>query len=168
MKYFAQVGDKRFECAVETDNGSTFVRIDGKRYRVDLEHIAATDAYSVLVDGLSYEFALHDGGESIELTGAAGHFAVLVEDERTRAARAVAAPPEMQAGPHRVSSVMPGIVREVLVQPGQEVQKGTPLLILEAMKMQNEIRADRPGTVERVHVQPGTTVEKGAALVELS
>jgi biotin carboxyl carrier protein len=62
---------------------------------------------------------------------------------------------------------MPGIVREVIVSSGDVVQTGQALLILEAMKMQNEIRADRAGKVGRVHVAAGDTVDKGAALVEI-
>ena len=62
---------------------------------------------------------------------------------------------------------MPGIVREVLVVPGQRVVRGTPLLILEAMKMQNEVRAEASGIVEAVHVTPGMAVAKGDRLVEM-
>ncbi|MFQ5843795.1 MAG: biotin/lipoyl-containing protein [Planctomycetota bacterium] len=171
MKYFAAVGDRCYECTVEADEQGTFVRVDGRRYRVDLEHIGATGAYTLLVDGRSYEFALHDregSGERIELTGAAGRFSVLVEDERTRAAREVAAPPAAAKGPAVIHAIMPGMVREVLVREGGSVKKGAALLILEAMKMQNEIRADRPGTVSRVHVRAGATVEKGAPLLEIA
>jgi glutaconyl-CoA decarboxylase len=70
-------------------------------------------------------------------------------------------------GPEVVSSVMPGIVRSVSVEPGQTVEKGQPLLILEAMKMQNEIRAPRDAVVEKVHVGADTVVAKGDALVTL-
>jgi biotin carboxyl carrier protein len=62
---------------------------------------------------------------------------------------------------------MPGIVREVLVAEGDEVAAKAPLLVLEAMKMQNEVRADRPGCVAKIHAGPGTTVAKGDALVTL-
>jgi biotin carboxyl carrier protein len=62
---------------------------------------------------------------------------------------------------------MPGIVREVRVRKGEEVRKGQALCILEAMKMQNEIRATRPGVVESAGVAAGDTVEAGAALVSI-
>ncbi|MEE8104532.1 MAG: biotin/lipoyl-containing protein, partial [Planctomycetota bacterium] len=136
MKYFAEVSGQRFECQVEAENGETFVRINGTRYRVDLEHVAATGAYSLLVDGRSFEFALHDHGEDYELAGAAGSFRVRVEDERTRAARDVAATAGGAKGPHKIKSAMPGIVRELRVGVGDPVAKGQTLLILEAMKMQ--------------------------------
>jgi len=62
---------------------------------------------------------------------------------------------------------MPGIVREVMAVPGAAVEKGQALLILEAMKMQNEVRAAEPGTVRAVFVKKGDTVEKGARLLEI-
>ena len=72
------------------------------------------------------------------------------------------------SGPEVVTSVMPGIVRSVLVEPGRAVVKGEPLLILEAMKMQNEIRAPRDAVVETVHVAGDTVVAKGDSLVTLA
>jgi pyruvate carboxylase subunit B len=61
---------------------------------------------------------------------------------------------------------MPGLVVRVDVVPGQSVAAGTGLVVLEAMKMQNELRAGAPGTVATVRVQPGQAVEKGQVLVE--
>jgi biotin carboxyl carrier protein len=63
--------------------------------------------------------------------------------------------------------MMPGIVREIRVTPGEEVPAGHPLLILEAMKMENEIRTQRAGRVAKIGAGPGDTVEGGAVLVEL-
>jgi pyruvate carboxylase subunit B len=62
---------------------------------------------------------------------------------------------------------MPGLVVRVHVQEGDEVQAGQGLVVMEAMKMENELRAAAAGTVKRVHVAPGKAVEKGAILVEL-
>jgi biotin carboxyl carrier protein len=90
---------------------------------------------------------------------------VQIEDERERAAHA--AERERGAGGADVKSVMPGIVVDVLVSAGQAVEKGQPLLILEAMKMQNEIQAPQAGRVASLHVQKGATVGNGALLVRL-
>ena len=65
-------------------------------------------------------------------------------------------------------AVMPGIVREVLVRPGDAVHRGTPLLILEAMKMQNEVRAEVDGVVDVVHARAGNAVAKGDLLLSLT
>jgi biotin carboxyl carrier protein len=71
------------------------------------------------------------------------------------------------AGSGNVTAMMPGRVVKVMVGDGDEVRKGTPLLILEAMKMQNEIQSPRDGTVSKVHVADGQTVESGASLVTI-
>lgn len=62
---------------------------------------------------------------------------------------------------------MPGLVKELLVAPGDNVERGTPLLILEAMKMENELRADAEYIVSSVEIEAGSPVEKGAVLVRL-
>src|SRR6185369_15076888 len=96
----------------------------------------------------------------------AGHFYdVELEDERERAAHAA----ERAAGKGggTVCSVMPGIVVEVLVKNGAAVEKGEPLLILSAMKMQNEIASPSGGIVKEIHVNPGQPVSTGEKLVTL-
>lgn len=69
--------------------------------------------------------------------------------------------------PRRVRSFIPGLILEVLVQPGDTVRRGQGIAILEAMKMQNEVQATADGVVRAVHVEPGRLVAKGELLVEL-
>ncbi|MBI4879242.1 MAG: hypothetical protein HY812_06230 [Planctomycetes bacterium] len=92
-------------------------------------------------------------------------YQVEVEDERERIGRAIGSGGASGGGV--VESVMPGIVRRVEVAPGSRVKTGDRLLILEAMKMENEICAEMDGVVEKVHVADGQTVEGGAPLVTL-
>lgn len=167
MKYFARVDGREYECVLEGGNGTLSVVVGGRRFAVDLRHIPRSHAWSVLVDGRSYEFTVHEHEEQLELAGGAGVFHVAVEDARTHAARAQTAAARGPQGPRIVKAVMPGIVREVLLAPGAAVEKGQALLILEAMKMQNEVRATEAGTVRTVFVKAGDTVEKGARLVEI-
>jgi biotin carboxyl carrier protein len=168
LKYYARIGERTIACSIEeAEDGAIVVAVDGRRYRADLRHIPASHAYSLLLDGRSYEFTLHENDEGIELAGAAGLFTIAVEDARTHAARTKTQASRGAAGPRVVKAVMPGIVREVAVAAGDAVAKGQPLLILEAMKMQNEIRADAAGRVRRLFVVAGDTVEKGARLAEI-
>lgn len=167
MRYYARVEGREHECVLEEANGSLAIVVDGKRFRVDLRHIPRSHTWSVLVDGKSYEFTVHEHEEQLELSGGAGVFHVAVEDARTHAARAQTAAARGPQGPRLVKAVMPGIVRDVLVASGQAAEKGQPLLILEAMKMQNEVRAPEAGTVRKVFVAKGDTVEKGARLLEI-
>ena len=68
----------------------------------------------------------------------------------------------------RVKAPIPGLIARVLVAPGQTVETGQPLLVLEAMKMENELRAPRGGTVQAVKVKPGQTVTLGELMVEVA
>jgi len=167
VRYFANLGGREYECVLEGSNGAFSIVIDGTRFTVDLRHIPRSHTWSVLLDGRSYEFAVHEHEDALELAGGAGVFYVAVEDARTHAARAQTGDARAAQGPRIVKAVMPGIVREVIVAPGQVVEKGQPLLILEAMKMQNEVRASEPGKVRAVFVAKSDTVEKGARLVEI-
>lgn len=84
-----------------------------------------------------------------------------VRDLSTRAARP-------GSGDGRIKAPIPGQITRLLVQPGQAVQAGEPVLILEAMKMENEIRATRTGTVSAIHVAPGQNVARNQVLAEIS
>ena len=88
-------------------------------------------------------------------------------DERTRAIRDLAAATSGPAGPAPLVAPMPGMIVRVNVGDGDAVQAGQGLVVMEAMKMENELRATASGTVRRVLVQPGTAVEKGALLLEM-
>jgi pyruvate carboxylase subunit B len=84
-----------------------------------------------------------------------------------RAIRDLTAAQDAHAGPLPVTAPMPGMIVRVHVQPGETVTQGQGVVSMEAMKMENELRAPTAGTVKAVLVQPGQAVEKGAVLVEL-
>ena len=90
---------------------------------------------------------------------------VQMEDERERAAHAVTGTKE--SGRREVRAVMPGVVAEIMVAVGDEVEEGSTLVILEAMKMQNPLQAEGSGTVIGLHVQKGESVASGQLLLEL-
>jgi pyruvate carboxylase subunit B len=89
-------------------------------------------------------------------------------DERTRHIRSLVGAGKSQAAGGTVKAPMPGLVVRVLVQPGQTVAVGTALVVLEAMKMENELKAPVAGVVARVSATPGQAVEKGEILVTLA
>ena len=107
--------------------------------------------YRVNVNGTEYEITLE------EVTGA----------EAAVAPKAPAAPAAAPAGGEKVVAPMPGNILAVNVNVGATVKKGDVLLILEAMKMENEIQAPVDGTVTGVSVQKGAVVESGALLVTI-
>jgi len=126
--------------------------------------VQAEEKYSVLLGRQSFSVSVDGDGKSMTLVIAGRAYTVDVEDERERATRGISA-----EGPPGgvVESVMPGVVRSVAVRAGDVVEVGGPLLVLEAMKMENEIRSEVAGTVSVVHVQAGQTVEQGVPLVTL-
>jgi len=159
------VDGRVFEIEVLAAGDSTSVRVDGTEMEAELRPLGPRGAYALRLGGAVRTVVVAEGDGELSVQVGAGAHRVVVEDERERAAHAVR--PPRADGPRVLRSVMPGIVREVLVAAGASVAAKAPLLVLEAMKMLNEVRADRAGTVRQVHVAPGTTVVKGDALVTL-
>ena len=120
--------------------------------------------YSILLPGGSYEAKVTPGpeGSSVELRGV--RYEVMVRDPR-RLARTGSAPGS--AGRQRVASPMPGKVVRVLVREGEEVAAGQGLVVIEAMKMQNEIRSPKAGRVVAMRAVEGATVTAGETLAEV-
>ncbi len=161
MRYYAQIGDREYEIQVE--NGQVWV--DGRSMEVDLHQVGTPELYSVLVNGRSYEILVEEARQGYVVTLQGEQYVVQVEDERTRrmnlGRRMTAAP----KGELLVKAPIPGLVVKVLVKEGEQVVEDQPLIILEAMKMENEIRALRGGVVRRVEVSPGQRVEQDAPLL---
>ncbi|MDO8502152.1 MAG: biotin/lipoyl-containing protein [Gemmatimonadaceae bacterium] len=122
------------------------VTIGDEVHRVIERRGTARGSYTLWVDG--YRF----GGEAV--------------DERTRAIRDITAASAGPAGPAPVVAPMPGLIVRVSVEVGDLVQAGQGLVVMEAMKMENELRSSASGIVKAVHVAPGKAVEKGTVLVE--
>jgi len=120
------------------------------------------DVLSILVGTRTYECGvdLTDEGVDVDVLGII-HEATLV-DPRRKALRMAGS-----AGGAVVKTAMPGRIVRILVAPGDAVTKGQPLLVVEAMKMENEIKAPRDGVLKRVAVEEGQLVEAKAVLVEL-
>ena len=104
-----------------------------------------------------------ESGWQLELEGRA--FSVRVEDERARHIRGLSAATAPADGRTEVRAPMPGLIVKVEVEIGQEVLPGAGLVVMEAMKMENELRAEASGTVTEVRVEPGRTVDRNDLLV---
>ena len=124
------------------------VTIGSQVHRVVVRRGASRGAYTLWVDGFRFE------GEAL--------------DERTRAIRDITAETSKSTGPAALVAPMPGLIVRVSVAPGDAVQAGQGLVVMEAMKMENELRAPAAGKVKNVLVEPGKAVEKGTVLIELT
>ena len=165
MKYFVTVNGRDHEVELVERLGALGVAVDGTV--LDLSYQVVDDLGQVVVlrDGRSFALSI-EGDEARAAVTLAGHFHdVRLEDERERAAHAAERASPRAGGV--VESVMPGVVVQILVRTGDRVEKGQPLLILAAMKMQNEVAAPGPGVVADLHVAPGEPVGVGARLVTL-
>jgi biotin carboxyl carrier protein len=124
--------------------------------------------YSILIGGQSYEARVSTanaaGAQHYDVRVGVEHFRVTIRDPRARRPGANFC---NSAGPLQITAPMPGKVVRVLVHEGEEVTAGQGLLVMEAMKMQNELRAPRAGTIERIHTTEGVGVETGSPLLQL-
>jgi biotin carboxyl carrier protein len=153
------------EVSIEGEGAALRVRLDGREVPVDFRRLGEATGHLIL-GGRSFLFTRLQDGEHVLLQGPHGAHAVGVESERDRMARR-ARPAASEGGALTVRSVMPGIVTRVAVAAGDLVEAGAPLLWVEAMKMENEVRAPRAGVVRQVHVAAGQTVAAGAPLITL-
>jgi acetyl/propionyl-CoA carboxylase alpha subunit len=124
------------------------VTIGSEVHRVVVRRGASRGSYTLWVDGFRFE------GEAL--------------DERTRAIRDITADAVRSTGPASLVAPMPGLVVRVNVAPGDSVQAGQGIVVMEAMKMENELRAHAAGVVKNVMVEAGKAVEKGTLLVEFT
>jgi biotin carboxyl carrier protein len=163
MKYVVLVDGKTIEVEVDGER----ITVEGKIHNAALTAIPGTPLRQLLLDGrpltLSVE-ALGRGRWALTPRGERWEMEVL--DERTRHIRSLAGAGDQRRTAGVLKAPMPGLVVRVQVQPGQPVEAGTPLVVLEAMKMENELKASAPSVVKIVRVAPGETVEKGQVLVE--
>jgi biotin carboxyl carrier protein len=117
--------------------------------------------YSILLDGRSYEARVENGQDGVAVIIRGRRMRVELEDPR-RASRKSAG--RRTDGPLQVTAPMPGKIVRLLVAPGDEVTAGQGLVVMEAMKMQNELKAARPGRVVSIPVHEGDTVSAGDIL----
>ncbi len=165
-RYLVDIGERRLEICIGAPGGE--ITVDGEPVNVDLAGVGESD-YSVLAVGRSLHMAVESAGEGGRLVVDDGRLThdVRVQDEREARRSASSARRGSAGDGGLVQASMPGIVTQILVAAGDPVEEDQPLLILEAMKMENEICAESPGTIAVVHVEMGQSVSKGDKLVAI-
>jgi pyruvate carboxylase subunit B len=166
VKYIVELNDERKAVTLDSDGvryedeppvhaelsdieGSPvrMVKVGVRVYRVVVQRRTGRGRYSLWIDGYRFET------EAL--------------DERTRSIRDLSAANAGPSGPAPILAPMPGLIVRVNVSIGDRVEAGQGIVVMEAMKMENELRATAAGTVRSIEVSPGTAVEKGALLVAL-
>jgi len=148
---------------VELPSGALGATIAGRP--VDIDVVKVDRHLSVRVDGRIVELTARGSLPDLEITGGGSRARVRVESDRTGSP---SRPRPRASEPKAVRSPMPGRVIRIAVAPGATVRAGQSLVVLEAMKMENEVVAAWPGTVLEIHVEPGSTIEANAKLVTLA
>jgi pyruvate carboxylase subunit B len=170
VKYYVRLGARTVQ--VEVDGGQ--VTVDGEPFEAHVAAVPGTPLYHLLLGGESWTVSAQPleglgemGGPRWALGAVGERIEVEAVDERTRTIQSLTG--RRGGGPAGgvIRAPMPGLVVRVEVREGDRVSAGAGLVVVEAMKMENELRAARPGVVAKVHVEAGTPVEKGAPLVSL-
>jgi biotin carboxyl carrier protein len=165
VTYVASVGGESFH--IRMDEPEALV-VNEEHHAASIESAGGPSLYSLIVDNSSYEVHVEEreGSYRVLLLGQA--YDVHVEDEGTRRVARARRARQADEGEDIIRSPIPGLIFDVPAMEGQEVKKGDILVIVEAMKMENELRAPRDATVKATFVAPGDAVDKGAPLVTLS
>jgi biotin carboxyl carrier protein len=148
---------------VEVD-GASRVRLNGEEQPCSCVRLP-DGRYSLIIAGRVFDLSVVPDRELWTVTGREGSQSLRVVDPRVSFSDSARGPGP--SGPQRLCAEMPGKVVRVLVQPGDKVSVDDALLVLEAMKMQNEIRAPKAGLIREVAVEPGQTVATGEFLISL-
>jgi biotin carboxyl carrier protein len=164
LQFEVEAAGRLRQVTINRTGDSFAVSVDGRLHHVDAARI---DGYtlSLIVDkGWQRDTLITPdaGGGVVVLTGAVP---VTVRLNGGRTDRAQHAATAARSGPLRIGAPMPGKVVRILVKSGDAVRAGQPVVVVEAMKMENELRADRDGTVAEVHTHEGMSVEAGALLI---
>lgn len=169
--FVATLGEKSF---VIDDAGEGQAVIDGKTYSYSFTHIK-DDKYSLILDGKCFEIIAseHRNGTTSDyrevLVSVNGkQQAAQVEKERTHRLKSLFAKSAEKSADQTVKAPMPGLISRLEVVVGEEVVPGKGLLVLEAMKMENEIKSTLKGKVTQIFVEKGRVVEKGESLITIS
>lgn len=164
MKYITTIDNKEFECEIINDKQ---VSLNGRIINVDFGSINGQIVYSLLIDGKSHEAYVYNDDEQWQVLLRGHQYNVSVEDDRERRLRS-ASGGASSSEEFVLKSPMPGLVVAIPVADGETVVKGQVLLVLESMKMQNELKSPRDGVVSRIKVNPGDKVEQKQSMLVVS
>lgn len=184
MRYVAIVGERQYTVALDEDGHQRSIELDGRPLTIDWRlvgtdraHVSAAgdraaDHVTVLAGAHSYEAyvrvvedaeARERGELSVEVMIAGRPYVVRVRDERSQVLARLAGGAHV-AGDAAIRAPMPGLVSNVIASEGDAVKRGQTIVVLEAMKMENDLTAPRAGIVKSIRVSKGQTVNQGDTL----
>jgi len=164
MKYITTLNDQQYTIEIDHDDQIT---VNGESYDVNFQQLSEGGILSLLLNNHSLEAIVEERDGAWEVLIRGELYTVQVQDERAyRLAKARGVTAEV-TGEAAIKSPMPGLIIAVPVEEGQLVSKGDQIIILESMKMENELRSPRDGVVKHLYVKPGESVEKNQPLATI-
>lgn len=160
MTYGITIDGKNYRLELNRAEGGWLCRLDGREVEVDAV-LARPDVLSLRMGNKAYEVKCERVAGETHLWVGSARFAVEVRDPRSLRGRARTLD---DRGPKKLTAPMPGKIVRVLVSEGAEVEAGAGVLVVEAMKMQNEIKSPKKGTIQRILVSEGAAVNAGDVL----
>ena len=166
MTYEVTIDDTTHRVELLRSGSAWLCRLNGREFSLDAV-VVRDGVLSILIDGRSYDVKQEStGAETNIVVGRSGaRFRAAVRDPRSLRSRRRAG--DSAEGTKRISAPMPGKVVRILAPAGTEVEAGQPVLVIEAMKMQNELKSPKRGRVKKINVAEGAAVEAGQALAEI-
>jgi len=161
MLYDITIDGKSYRLDLAQADGKWQCRLDGREVEIDVA-LTGHDTISMVVTGRSYEIKRERAATGTVLWIGSSSYASEVRDPRSLRARKKKAGDE--SGPRKLVASMPGKVIRVLVNEKEEVEAGQGIIVVEAMKMQNEIKSPKKGTVQKLVAEEGATVNAGDVL----
>ncbi|NIR48678.1 biotin/lipoyl-binding protein [candidate division KSB1 bacterium] len=164
-KLFAKLPDREIEFEIQRSDTKPIVRSGDQNQEVELRPLGGANHFLLLVDNRPYELFIEPGEEGYRVQLKDRRYAVEIEDERSRAIRKLIKADSKSHGQVEVKSPMPGLIMQITAHEGQKVYRGDSLAIIEAMKMENEIRSATDGVVKKVFKKEKESVEKDTILM---
>ncbi|HEX3053312.1 MAG TPA: biotin/lipoyl-containing protein [Aggregatilineaceae bacterium] len=165
MKYQTIVNGETFEIEINEDGR---ILVNNEERAINFQELSHGEMYSLLLDHRSYEAVVDARDDLYHVLMAGDLFEVKVTDERSRRLASAFMAFGDTSGELVIRAPMPGLIARVPVEEGQQVSKGETVVILESMKMENELKAPRDGVVHRVNVAIGESVEQNKVLLSIS
>ena len=160
MTYEISIDGKNYRLELTQSEGHWSCRLDGREIEVDAV-LARPNVLSLRIGNKAYEVKCERVASDVHIWVGSRRFAPEVRDPRSFRSRSHAAD---EQGPKKLTAPMPGKVVRILLPQGAEVQAGTGIVVVEAMKMQNEVKSPKKGTIQKIVVAEGAAVSAGDVL----
>ena len=164
MKIFADIKNKTLQFDQQQENGTNVLKFKNKDIAYSFLPLGQ-NRFSLIHDDKSHLIHIIYEGDFYHVHVEGEYFAVRVEDERSRTLRKLVNHASKAKGEQIISAPIPGLIRTIKVKEGDDVKKGDGIIVLEAMKMENEIRSESEGKISKIFVNEGTTVKKDQQLI---